>query len=347
MSESTSAPAAAPAEAPAPVGPDTSAPPPASQPSLSLSEAARALARRRAEVAAQPRQEAPQRPAQAMPPAAPTESTPDAFDALAKALGAPQVPAPADAAAAAAPVADALEIEGQRYSREQLAEAVRQSADYTKKTQALAEAQRELASQREALATVLPHIQPELQALSRRLEGAAQPDASLIETNPQEYLRQLAAWQAAAADHQRLGQVSTMQQQAMERAQREAVEAGNRALAEKYDFWRDEAQRTSVQRNIAEWAMNKAGYSRNELMSLADPKHVETMMKAMMWDRMAEGAKTAAPAPRHAAPARGAPPPPAASQQIADADARFAEAPSIRNAAALLSARRAGNGRFN
>jgi len=282
-------------------------------------------------------------PQGAVPPA---ESTADAYDAIAAALGA-QPPAQVEAAAAA-PLSS-YEIDGQRYSAEQLRTAIGQASDYTRKTQALAEAQRELASQREALATVLPHIQPELQALSRRVEGASQPDATLIESNPQEYLRQLAAWQSAAADHQRLGQVTALQQQAMERAQREAVEAGNKVLAEKYAFWRDDAQRVTAQKNIAEWALSKGGYSREKLATLSDPRDVETMMKAMMWDRMADGARTAtaAPQPRLAAPVRGAPPPPAGSVLVADAETRFDSAPSIRNATALLSARRAGNGRLN
>src|SRR5262249_28944634 len=149
-----------------------------------------------------PQQAAVARPPQgAVPPA---ESTADAYDAIAAALGAQPPPSPQSEAASAAPLSS-YEIDGQRYSAEQLRTAIGQASDYTRKTQALAEAQRELASQREALATVLPHIQPELQALSRRVEGASQPDASLIESNPQEYLRQLAAWQSAAADHQRLG----------------------------------------------------------------------------------------------------------------------------------------------
>jgi hypothetical protein len=121
-------------------------------------------------------------------------------------------------------------------------------------------------------------------------------------------------------------------------------------LSEKYEFWRDDAQRSTVHRDIARWAESKGGYTRQELQGLSDPRHVESMMKAMMFDRMVEGAKTTAPKPVQTAQVRGVRPPPAAAAQVQQAEQAFEARPNARNAAALLSARRSNangsNGRY-
>src|SRR5215472_11366370 len=191
------------AAAPAPA----SAPAPAPEGGrLSLSEAARELAARRHEVARQnAAAQGPSAPAPApaipatpaAPPAAPAESTPSSYDTLAKALGLQPgaVPAANDAVPPVETAAnDGVEIEGQRYSRDRLRTSVLQARDYTQKTQALAEAQRAIAEKEAALATVLQVIGPEYQALQQRIQSVQPPDQSLVDTNPQEYLRQFAAY---------------------------------------------------------------------------------------------------------------------------------------------------------
>jgi hypothetical protein len=380
MSESSgsapAAPAAPAAAQPATPAPATNqnvvnAPAPASQESISLSDAGRLLARRRQEAAreaqgqGQPTARLNPSPAPAGPPGqltAPVESKPaapatptDSYDTIAKALGLQegvQPPAPVDGAAPAAetPADGVYTIDGHRVTAAQIRTAMGQAADYTRKTQELAQQRAQLQQQAEALATVLPHIQPELAKLGERLQGATPPDPSLIESDPQGYLRQFAAYQQATAEQQRLGSLTQLQQQAFERAMTQQVEAGNKMLSEKYEFWRDDASRSAVQRDIAKWAESKGGYTRQELQGLSDPRHVESMMKAMMFDRMVEGAKTTAPKPVQTAQVRGVRPPPAAAAQVQAAEQAFEARPNARNAAALLSARRSNasssNGRY-
>jgi hypothetical protein len=191
-----------------------------------------------------------------------------------------------------------------------------------------------------------------LAKLGQQLQGAAPPDPRMIDTDPQGYLRQFAAYQAATAEQQRLGTLTQLQQQAYERSMSQQVEAGNKMLSEKYEFWRDDASRSAVQRDIARWAEAKGGYTRQELQGLSDPRHVESMMKAMMWDRMVEGAKTRAPQPVQTAQVRGVRPPPAPAAAVQAMEQAFEAAPNARNAAALLSARRSaaagsnGSGRY-
>jgi hypothetical protein len=61
----------------------------------------------------------------------------------------------------------------------------------------------------------------------------------------------------------------------------------------------------------------------------------------MAYDKWVQGAKTTAPQQRLAAPVRGAPPPPAPTERVSVSEQAFEAKPNIRNAAALLAARRA------
>ena len=325
MSE-TAAPASPPTMVvtpPAPA-PTQDAPPPTER--LSVSEAARRLG--------QHRQERAREQAQAPSGEAPAPVAGDTFEAIARALGGPE----GEAAAAAIP---GFEVDGTRYTQDELRKQLSLASDYTKKTQALADAQRQLQQQQEALALVLPYLQPEFQALSQKLQGATRPDDALVDTNPQEYLRQMAAWQRAVDEQGRLAQLGSMQQQAQERAMMARVEAANRVLSEKYPFWRDTAQRGETQKELRTYAIDKVGFSPQEINTLADHRQVEVLMKAMMYDRLAAGARTSAPVETNGAAVRGRTPTPRPAEQVRAAEQRFAERPNWRNAADVLNARRA------
>lgn len=367
MSETTSPGTPAPA-APAPTADaPASAPPASSQPGISVSEAARLLNQQRKQAAAEPgakpappapaaepaRKPSPnevaaaaaaQKPgdaAAAKPPAeaAPKASAaPDALSALDRALGvpgaAPAAPAPAEAAAS-------IEIEGQRYSTAQIAEAVRKAADYTQKTQELAEGRRQLQAQQQALATVLPYIQPELAKLHEVIGAQAQkPDIALMQTDPQRYFTELHRYEQIRAEQERLGGLNRIQAEAAARAMAQQVAAGNEQLAREFPFWADAKERAAAQAQIVEWATEKGGFSRDELRGLTDPRALKLMMKAMQFDKWVSGTRTSAPAQTTHAPVRGSAPPPAPTERVSVAAEAFEAKPSIRSGAALLAARR-------
>jgi hypothetical protein len=378
MSETTGTPAAPAAPAAAPTGQlgtiAPSAPPATSQPAISVSDAARLLGKQRrqggdagaepAAPAAEVRRPSPNEMAAAAKAAATndnraatndnatTKPAPAAASALERALGVEA------GEAAPAPAADPndgtiIEIEGRRLKTaaeiKDFVEA--KSYDYTKKMQALA-AERQQAqaerqqnqAQQQALATVLPYIQPELARLAQIVQQAPpRPDPSLANTDPGRYVQERAVYEAAMEEQQRLGSLTALQQQAANRAMETQVAAANEELAKEYPWWADPAQRGGVQQEIVDWATTKGGFSRDELRGLASPHHLKTMMKAAMYDKMVSGARSAAPPSRLNAPVRGAPPPPAPSERIQQAEQVFGERPNIRSAAALLAARR-GNG---
>lgn len=359
MSESTSAPAA---DAP-------SAPAPASQPGISVSDAARLLGQQRrtapaAAPAAQPAAPAPAAPdrkpspnemaaAAASPPPAPAPAAP-AQSALERALGVPgESPPPAANTnqPGQIPANDtglAIEIEGRRLNTiDDVREFARlKSADYTQKMQQLGTQRQQLDAQAQALQMVLPYIQPELQRLAESVNQQAQmPDPALAESDPAAYVRQRALYDQAIAEQQRLGGLTQLQQQAQARAMEQAVANANETLAKEYPFWADPAERATAQAQIVQWATTQGGFDRNELRNLASAHHLKTMMKAMAYDRMTAGAKTTAPTSLTTAPTRGVPPPPAPAAAVQQAQQAFEERATIRSGAALLAARRAAAGR--
>ena len=334
------------------------APPPDTRPDLSVSDAARLLRNQRraqAQQAAQQAQPPGDRPVgyghnsgEPPPAPAPVEAKPSGVAALEAALGlggdsvsretsdSPAVPSQA------AGMPAEIEIEGQRFSHQALRDAVLMSRDYTQKTQALAEQARQLQAQQQALAAALPLIQPEIEALQRRLMDAPRPDPTLRNTDPAAYWDQLATWQDAQIEQQRIAQLNAMQAQARDAAMAQAVAQANAQLAQKYPFWSDPQQRREVQSSIIEYA-RREGYSDQELQSLTNPRYLETLFKASLYDKYAQGLRTRAPTPSvQPAPQRGAAPPPPPAARVSQAAEAFDQRPNVANAAALIAARRAG-----
>lgn len=368
MSDSISTPT------PATPGPsDTGAvsPAPNSQPPISISDAARLLNARRREAAGEPatpasdggRKPSPSEvAAAAAKAAAPTEqaATPpsrpalkaaaDGMSAMEKALGLPGAPppptAPDVAGDGAISLGEGIEIEGQRLKTlDDVREfARRKQVDYSQKTRELATQRQALQQQQEALATVLPYIQPELARLQATVQNApARPDPSLINTDPAQYLRERAVYESAMEEQNRLAGLTTLQQQAQARAMEQAVAAANETLAKEFPFWANPEERAAAQNQIVEWATTKGGFSKDELRGLTSPHHLKAMMKAALFDRWLESAKTSAPV--STSPVRGQAPPPALSERIQGATEAFQNKPDFRTGAALLAARRGTNGR--
>ena len=328
MSETTSA--DAPAEGTRPPAALTDNP-------ISVSDAARLLNRQRRPEAQQAQAQAP---AQATP--APTPTGPDAAAQMAEALG-----LTAETQTEAPPQPEQLsgiDVDGRRLSVEDVRRALAHQRDYTSKTQQLAEQQRALQAQQDALASVVPYLQPELERLQQQIQGAPMPQRELAETDPGAYLRQLAAWQHAQGEQQRLAQLQSLNQQAMANAMQRQVEQSNQILAQKFPQWGDPETRSKWQTTVVEWALAN-DYTRDELRGLTDHRHLVTMMKAALWDRMLAGAKTSAPVPRiQSAQVRGVPPPQVAGGVAANAQAAFDARPNVRNGAAWLTARRLNGG---
>lgn len=153
-------------------------------------------------------------------------------------------------------------------------------ADYRQKTAKVAEQQRATEQFTQRVMQEHQHRANQLdvlgQALQRELIGN-QPDPSLIDTDPQEFMRQTAQYnqraqlmQQAIAERQALAQ----QQNALQ-SQRHAyfLEQQREQLVSAIPEWRDDKARTADQALIKD-VLTKAGYSPEEIGSIADHRAV-------------------------------------------------------------------------
>lgn len=336
------------ADAPAPISPA-----PATQERLTISDAARMLrgARQAPQQATVPSQQATEHDGTVTAPAAPAEAKkgPDGVEAMTRALGLKPEPAEtSDDADATAPDATAgLDLDGKRWSHDQLREQIRLATDYTRKTQEVAQQRQEIEQQRAALAQFMPLIQPELERMQQQVAQVAYPDPALRHTDPAAYWDQVARFQDAQVNQARLIQMQQMQMQARDAALAQQVEEGNRTLAQKYSFWADPAQRQQVQNWVTEWALNQGGYTRDELRGLSNPKHLETLMKAASFDAHIANTRTSAPQPTVRRAPMGSAPPPRPAEVVQSAQAAFEAKPNWQNGAALLTAQNQARTRGN
>jgi hypothetical protein len=175
-------------------------------------------------------------------------------------------------------------------------------ADYRRKTAEVAEQRRQLEAsaqqvqqQRQFAATQLDVF---LGALHKELLGS-QPDPALLESDPQEYLRQQHAHNARAGQFQQAMHyrqaLNAQQEQDAQRVRAETAAQENRLLLEKVPELRDEAKRTAAFSEVAKF-LTGLGYTNDELNGLTDHRALMVAMKAAKYDALqAAKAKQAKP----------------------------------------------------
>lgn len=164
--------------------------------------------------------------------------------------------------------------------------------DYTRKTQEAAEQSRKAdqlyQTVQQEYATRINQLDVLAGDMYRELVGDQQKLASLIESDPQEYLRQQAAMQNKVAKLQQVQQAQ-QQYQAMQANQAdqhrsELLAQSEQALLEALPSWRDADKRASEQKEMAQFLISK-GYSPNDLNDLTDHRAVLMARDAMLWNK--------------------------------------------------------------
>ena len=242
-----------------------------------------------------------------------------------------------------------LEVGGkpQSFSKAQLLDHVLKATDYTRKSQQLADFAREVQQAQQTVAELVPILTPMLQQQIAQLEGNLGPEPdwiTLARTDPAQYNIKRAEWDMAERERRKLATLQAQHSQQTEAQQRAKLTEGHKELVKALPGWDDPATRGRIQSEIVKWGRNN-GYPDAELRALYEPRYVVTLTKAMMFDRLMAGAKTDAPVVPVVQ--RGSLPPPT-TEPVRTAEAQFSQKPSVRNAAQLLSARRAAlrpNGR--
>lgn len=164
--------------------------------------------------------------------------------------------------------------------------------DYTRKTQEAAEQSRKADELHKYVQSEYGTRINQLDALAgtlyRELVGDQQKLASLIESDPQEYLRQQAAMNAKAAllqqAQQAQQQFQAMQANQTEQHRQEQLARSEKALLDALPAWRDATKRSTEQKEVAQFLLSH-GYSPDDLNDLTDHRAVLLARDAMLWQK--------------------------------------------------------------
>jgi len=164
-------------------------------------------------------------------------------------------------------------------------------SDYRIKTSQAAEQARAAQEQFAQAQAMQQHYGAQLQQYQQRLAQMqpAQPDPSLIDSDPVNYLRQQQAWQAWQGQMMRTqqeAQAFTAQQEARKKQYFEQQVSEQAQLLAKADAdFSDPAKAEQVKQGLAKY-LKSTGYSDEEVSGVTDHRAVVLAKKAMLYDQM-------------------------------------------------------------
>ena len=165
-------------------------------------------------------------------------------------------------------------------------------ADYTRKTQAVAEERKAIEAHKSEVAAERQRYAASVQQITQFLESTAPqpPSVDLLDADPVEFLRQKAAWEDHAqalytwkAEQQQLTQKQQQEQQ--QRFQAHVAQEREKALAQ-IPAWKDTKTAQAEQKAIASYLLEKGGYTPQEVGSLSDSRALVIARKAYLYDQL-------------------------------------------------------------
>lgn len=176
---------------------------------------------------------------------------------------------------------------------EELLKGYSRTADYTRKTQAIAEARRQAEAEAAAAREERQRYAQTLEALDAQLRSLQPPEIDwnrLYQENPVEWVRQREIQrtrqeQAAWLESQRnaLAQKQAAEEQ-LEQAK--TLEAERGKLLEVLPDWRDPEKARAEKAKIVTYATERLGFSVDEISDIYDARAVVALRKAMMFDEL-------------------------------------------------------------
>jgi hypothetical protein len=167
------------------------------------------------------------------------------------------------------------------------------TADYTRKTQAIAEARKQAEAEAAAAREERQRYAQTLAALEKTLKTLQPPDIDwdrLYQENPVEWVRQrelARSRQEQAAWVQAQKQALVQKQQTEEKIEAEkTLEAERSKLLEALPEWRDADKARTEKAKIVSYATEKLGFSVEEISDIYDARAVLALRKAMMFDEL-------------------------------------------------------------
>lgn len=167
------------------------------------------------------------------------------------------------------------------------------TADYTRKTQAIAEARRQAEAEAAAAREERQRYAETLEVLDAQLRTLQPPEIDwdrLYKENPVEWVRQREIHrtrqeQASWVQAQRAALVQKQQQEEqVEQAQ--TLEAERAKLFEALPEWRDADKARTEKAKIVSYATEKLGFSVEEISDIYDARAVVALRKAMLFDEL-------------------------------------------------------------
>lgn len=179
--------------------------------------------------------------------------------------------------------------------------------DYTRKTMELAEERKAIQAEKARLQQELAQVHAAMQSIQNPVSEEPEPDwNALYEQDPIEWIRQRELWrdkkeQQAQQAAQRQHLMELQQQQQVQQMQ-EMLHTQTQILSETIPEWRDQERARQEKQLIRQWGLQN-GYLENELAQVYDARAVQTMRKAMLYDRLTEKRKTLKPVQGRTMPA--------------------------------------------
>jgi hypothetical protein len=204
-----------------------------------------------------------------------------------------------------------VKVDGREFKVKQteLINGYQRDSDYRAKTMALAEERKAADAAKSQATERVKQLDDALTQVISRLEYEAREPADLVkllDTNPQEYLKQKHAIDMKRAElaQARIAQNAMREQAANEHheAMRKYVEAESARLLEVLPEWKDTAKATAEKDQLAKY-LRGYGFSAEQLNSLTDHRDVLIARKAMLYDALM-AQKPAVTKKVQAAPAR-------------------------------------------
>lgn len=237
----------------------------------------------------------------------------------------------------------------QKVTLDELLNGYQRTADYTRKTQAIAEQRKQAEAELAAARAERQRYAETLRQLEAQMTQAQpEPDWNrLYAEDPLEYVKQKDAWrdrrdraQALQAEQARLAQLQQAEQRAL-LEQHLAVE--RQRLVETIPEWRDETKAQKEREAIVTWA-KRAGFSDHEIAQSYDHRAVNVLRKAMLYDELMSknlaDRQPPRPVPAMARPGAPASKPDVSSKARREALSRLSKSGRIDDAVSFLMMRK-------
>jgi len=167
------------------------------------------------------------------------------------------------------------------------------TADYTRKTQAIAEARKQAEAEASLAREERQRYAQTLEALDATLKQLQPPEIDwdrLYQENPVEWVRQrevMRSRQEQAAWVQAQKQALVEKQQTEERIEAEkTLESERGKLLEVLPEWRDADKARTEKAKIVNYATERLGFTVEEISDIYDARAVVALRKAMMFDEL-------------------------------------------------------------